>query len=391
LTVVLARCCDPPRMGAPTPPETSRVAGFTATGFDAVRDAFGGLGFDGVDGGAFAAFRDGKPLVDLWGGGAGRRGRAWQRDTAATIFSGTKGLVAMVMLSLVEDGRLDPDAPVVDYWPEFAAHGKEAITITDVVTHTAGLPFIEERIGIEDILNARHMAALLADQAPLWTPPCPLAYHAMTFGWLCDELVRRACGESISRVLAERFCRPLHLDLWLGAPREAMSRVADLSLAPGRERETARHPRAARTYDNPPLFAEPLIWNLPRIRRAELPAGGAIGTARDIARLYGELVRGERASLLGPETVAFGRRPRVHGNDAMYGDELAFAFGWELQATDAFFGPDPEAFGHTGAGGSVHGAWPEASIGFSFVMSELRDEQVDDRARTLLRALWDAL
>lgn len=364
------------------------VAGWVAPGCEPLREAFAELGLTGPSGAAFAAWRDGRLLADLWGGGAGRVDRAWERDTVATIFSGTKGLTAACLLALVEDGRLDPQRPAADYWPEFAAGGKHDVTVADVATHRAGLPVVEEPLDIWDLLAPRAIARRLAAQAPLWEAPRPLAYHALTFGWLAGELVQRVTGMTMGRFLHERFCGPLGLDLWLGIPPSVQHRVATTLLAPGEDRSAPRHPQAARAYENPPVFAEPLLWNLPRLREAEIGSSGAIGTARDVARFYAELVRSSGTPSLRRATVDFGRALQVRGEDAMYGDELAYGFGWQLQVAERSFGPDPDAFGHTGAGGSVHGAWPGRAIGFSFVMSELRDEHADRRARTLLDVLW---
>jgi CubicO group peptidase (beta-lactamase class C family) len=367
------------------------VAGSVAPGFEEVREAFAALDLAGPSGGAFAVCREGRMLVDLWGGGAGRAGRAWERDTASMILSGTKGLVAACLLALVEDGRLAPQRPVADYWPEFAAHGKGDVTVAELASHRAGLPFVEQELAIYDLLDARRMADRLAAQRPLWPAPRPFAYHALTYGWLCGELVRRVTGASVGRLLHERFCGPLGLELWLGLPPAEQHRVAELFLAPGRSEGVARHQRAARTYENPPVFAEPLLWNLPRLREAEIASSGAIGTARAVAAFYAALVTSSGAPSLRRETVALGRTQLVHDEDAMYGDELALGFGWELQTAERRLGPDPAAFGHTGAGGSVHGAWPDAALGFSFHVDELRDEHDDPRARLLLEALWEAL
>jgi CubicO group peptidase (beta-lactamase class C family) len=345
-------------------------------------------------GAAFAAIVDGELVVDVWSGTADDAGRPWQVDTLVPVFSGTKGLVAVCLLLLVERRQLELDAPVARYWPEFAAAGKERLLVRHVVSHEAGLPGVLPPVSAAEILDGRGMEDRLADAAPFWEPGTRLAYHALTFGWLCAALVRRVDGRSIGRFFADEVAGPLGLDLWIGLPPELEHRVATLQRGAGfgvTFLGDEPEPLLAALYGD---LLETFMWNEPSFHEAEIPAANAIGTARSIARLYGCLAcDGELGGrrLLSPETVRLGRRELARGPCAVTHRPYAFGVGFELQTELLTFGPPPNAFGHTGSGGSRHGAWPGPRVGFSYAMSELRSEDTDDRGRRILAALARAV
>jgi CubicO group peptidase (beta-lactamase class C family) len=384
---------------------TSVGEGFVADGFEGVAETFArNFSELGEIGAAFAAYVDGRLVVDLWGGLADRRGNvAWGRDTLVGIFSGSKGLVATCLLLLLERGQLDLDAPVCRYWPEFAACGKEDVLVRDVVSHQAGLPGLLTPVSVEDATDAARMAQLLAAQRPIAPPGSGPRYHAVTFGWLCGELVRRVDGRSIGQLLRDEIAEPLELDVWIGLPARHEGRVAVLErgAAFGRgptdllvEREVDE--TAWSIYSNPPRWSHggELAANLRSWRQAEVPATNAIANARSMARLYGCLARGgdiDGVRLLSPETVDRGRHCLARGRDPYVG-ELAFGTGFQLQSDGGDLGPAPDAFGHTGAGGSVHGAWPGLWTGFSYAPNLLRSlDAGDPRAEALLTALHAAV
>jgi len=371
--------------------------GWVATSFEAVADAFGlELSGAAAPGASLAVVVDGRTVVDLWGGSAdAERGIDWRADTIVPIFSGTKGLVAVCLLLLLERDALELEAPVARYWPEFAAAGKDEVTVAQVVSHTAGLPGLRDGFGVDDVLNGDRMRERVAAEAPFWEPGSTLAYHALTFGWLSDGLVRRVDGRSVGRFFADEVAGPLGLDLWIGLPEELEPRVARLVTAPdfgityyGEQPE----PLLEAVYGT--LASGTFPWNDPAIHAAEIPAANAIGTAQSIARLYGCLARGgelDGVRLLSEPTVRLGARELARGVCAITRRPYAFGIGFELQTELAALGPVPGAFGHTGSGGSAHGCWPEERVGFSYAMSELRPEASDGRARRLLEALWRCL
>lgn len=377
------------------------IGGSVAPGFEPVAEEFArGFAERGEAGAAFAATCDGRAVVDLWGGVADAGdGRPWREDTVQPIFSGTKGLVALCVAMLLDRGQLGLDDPVSRWWPEFAAEGKDAITVAEALSHRARLPGVRVPLSDADVLDPQRMAALLAVQAPETDPRAALIYHPLTYGWLGGELIRRVDGRSAGRFLAEEVAGPLGLDLWIGLPPELEPRVATLHHGP--EWGTSMETRAdafpgdalwASIWLNPPFLRSEgrLPWNEAAWHAAEIPGAGGIGTARSIARLYGALARGgelDGVRLLSPATLARVRMPLSAGPQAYTGERLAFGAGFQLQSADALLGPVPAAFGHGGAGGSMHGAWPEQRVGFSYAMNEMRDDLVDERASALLEVL----
>jgi CubicO group peptidase (beta-lactamase class C family) len=381
-------------------PDEVLVDGHVAEGFEAVREAFvENLRRRGELGAAFAVTCDGAPVVDLWGGIAdAATGRTWERDTLQVIFSGTKGLVALCLLILVDRGELEMEAAVARYWPEFAANGKASIRVFEVASHQARLPGIRTPLEQGEILDDRRMAALLAAQPAQTDPRAALAYHALTYGWLCGELVRRVDGRSIGRFFAEEVADPLGLDIWIGLPSELEPRVSQLAYSPDWGRRPLRSPDDIardellnQVLNNPPLFPPDRIpWNAPEWHRAEIPGAGGIGTARALARLYGCLALGgelDGVRLLRADTLERGRRALSRRWDPLALAHQAFAFGFEVQTDLLPLGHAIDAFGHRGAGGSVHCAWPSLRAGVSYAMNLMRDDpDGDPRPRALLDA-----
>ena len=372
-------------MSAPRP-----VYGDVAAGFEPVREAFAAnLAERDEQGAAFAAVRDGEPIVDLWGGTADAvAGRPWEEDTLAAIFSGTKGVVAICMLMLVERGGLALEDPVARHWPEF---GKPQILVRDVLAHTARLPGVETTVGLAEFADDRRMAELLAAQAPSEDPRAALAYHPYTYGWLCGELTRRIDGRDVGRFVAEEIAGPLGLELWIGLPAELEPRVARLELAADwpcsehlRPAAFERDPLVRSIWGNPPAFLhDSFPWNRRALHAARIPGAGGIATARSVARMYASVER-----LLSPATLERGRQTLSQGVDRVSGATLHYGAGFELQTARRHLGPPPDAFGHGGAGGSVHGRWPSHGIGFSYVPNRLRDDmETDPRSHALLDAL----
>jgi CubicO group peptidase (beta-lactamase class C family) len=331
--------------------------------------------------------------VDLWGGVADRRsGRPWREDTLQLVFSGAKGVVAVCILMLYERGLLDLDAPVADYWPAF---GKRAILVRDVVGHTARLPGIDEPLTIDQLADRRAVVERLEAQQPSADPRAALCYHPFTYGWMCGELVRRIDGRGIGRFVADEIAGPLDLELWIGLPEQLEHRVAMIELADdwptaphNREHVLAADPLLRSIWGNPlTLGRAGFPWNSRAYHAAEIPGAGCIATARSMARLYANLDR-----LLAPATLELGRTTVSRGHDEAHDAERHFGVGFELQTRLMHLGPAPGAFGHGGAGGSCHGAWPEHGIGFSYSMNRLRDDnEVDPRSQALLDALHTAV
>ncbi len=377
---------------------TAACGGFARAGFEPVRDAFLENLAGGEIGAAFAAMVDGELVVDLWGGLRDRaRQLPWERETMATIFSGSKGLVATCVLRLIEQGALRLDDRVCEHWPEFAANGKRDVLVRHLMSHTAGLPGIRARVSAEDAADPRRVASMLASQELFWPAGERLCYHPLTYGWLCGELVQRVCGRSLGRYLREEITGPLDLEAWIGVPPRLLDRVAQSELDPAWAGVPVDEPAGdisprdvADIWLNPDLFEPDLRWNTRSWRTAEIPGAGAIATARGMATHYGILALGGTAEghrILSPASIAAGQELLAEGIDPCDGEEIRVGTGWLLRNSEGNFGPAARAFGHGGAGGSVHGAWPEERTGFSYVMNLMRDDDGDERGASLLRAL----
>ncbi|MEU8224109.1 serine hydrolase domain-containing protein [Kribbella sp. NPDC048915] len=358
---------------------------WTATGFEDVAAAFERNFVErGEVGAAFAAYHRGELVADLWGGTADpATGRPWDRDTVHLMFSGTKGPSSACVLLLVQRRRIALDDPVSRYWPEFGAEGKERVTIAEVLSHQARLPWVEA--GYADLLDHDAMAAHLAVQAPASDPRAGFMYHAVTWGWLVDELVRRVDGRTVGQFFADEFAAPLGLEVWIGLPDDLHSRAATMVAPDG---VLVDGPWDELNRPNPLWIpgAEQL-WNSAEYRGAGLPAVGGYATARGMARFYASLLgEVDGVRVLSPETVELGRKEIRRGTEPTWGAPMVYGAGFELQAGERRMGDEPDAFGHGGAGGSRHGAWPGREAAFSYLMNELRVGP-DPRSITLLDAL----
>jgi CubicO group peptidase (beta-lactamase class C family) len=376
------------------------IEGFVATEFEPVLDAFE-ANFDerGEVGAAVSVYLDGEPVVDLWGGVADpTTGREWTADTIVPVFSSTKGVTAVCVNLLVERGRLDPDARVASYWPEFAAAGKDAVTVRQLLSHQAGLPLVEGEFTLDDVLGWEAMVAQLAAQPPLWEPGTQHGYHMRTYGWLAGELIRRVTGQTAGAFLRDAVAAPIGIDFWIGLPEALEPRVARL-VPPASDMRAALEPLRdrlllARVFDNPSgLFNYDEMWNTRALHAAELPSSNGIGDARALARLYasciGDGVDGVRT--LADATIQAATTEQVRGPDAVIMVESAFGLGFMLGSSFGAANP-ASVFGHAGAGGSLSFADPATGVAFGYVMNDLRfDPAGDPRSESLVRAVYAAV
>ena len=386
---------------APTTDVT--VHGRVDPAFEAVRDAFAANFTERDDiGAACCVYVGGRPVVDVWGGVADVvSGARWCDDTIVLVFSTTKGVTATVANLLVERGELDLDAPVAEYWPEFAAGGKGAVPVRWLLSHQAGLPLVEGDFTLDDVGAWHPLVDALAAQAPLWEPGTAHGYHMRTYGWLVGEVVRRANGHTVGELVASELAAPLGLDLWVGLPEEHEPRCAGVVAPRGENGALLDAMRSlppdeyliARVAPNPSdLFAYDERWNRRELRAAEMPSSNGVADARSLARLYAALVgEVDGVRLLAPETVARAATPEASGPDRVLMIDTAYGLGFMLPPTVAP-GAGPSAFGHAGAGGSLAFADRDAGMTFAYVMNDLRflaDE--DRRTGALVDAVYGAL
>lgn len=367
-----------------------KARGTTAPGFEAVGEVFADIVSRSTGGVGFSVVRRGEVLVDLWGGCADpTTGRPWERDTLVVLFSATKGIVATVLADLAERDVIDPAERVATYWPEFGAAGKHDVRAHQLLSHTVGLPYVDPPPdGPWAVLDNETNAAALAQQSPLWTPGARVAYHAMTYGYLLTELVRRATGRRLGGLIADWYAGPHGLDLHLGTAERVEPRVARLIREPDYRLSTFLHDDPGRRAVIDRMYGSLLtsndLVNDVRYRRAELAAGGAVGGSLSMARFYDLLTAGR---LVGPRALANATRTWSKGTDVINDRPVHFGLGYELPDPIGTYGPAVNAFGHSGAGGGRHGAWPDAHLGFSFTTNEMCSEDTDTRATRLLDAL----
>ncbi|RDI74372.1 Beta-lactamase class C/penicillin binding protein [Gaiella occulta] len=390
------------------------IDGTVAAGFEPVRETFAAnFAERGEVGAAFAAYVDGQKVVDLWGGDA-RPGAPWSENTLCLVWSTTKGATALAAQILAERGQLDVDAPVARYWPEFAVNGKESVTVRDVLTHAAGLPYWE---GYRELVTldssegwgrSEDIARALAAAAPVVEPGAVHGYHAVTYGWLLGELVRRITGASLGEFFRVEVAEPLGLSFWIGLPPEEHGRVADLlSAPPVDDPELAAMMEAAMGPDA--LTGRALLVgpgggvdhaaetaNAVEFRAAEVPAANGVTDARSLARMYAMLAMGgelDGVRIVSPQSIAAHTIERYRGDDVVLASEKRYALGYMRPYPPAeVFGPNDEAFGHPGMGGSLGFADPVARVGFGYVMNQMMPGiQVDPRARALADALYASL
>jgi CubicO group peptidase (beta-lactamase class C family) len=347
---------------------------------------------------------DGRTVVDLWGGWADKaRTRPWTRDTIVNVYSTTKGLTAICAHRLAAEGRLDLDAPVANYWPEFAANGKQRIAVRALLNHRAGLPAIRKPLVPEDLYDWRTMTDALAAEEPWWEPGTKHGYHALTFGYLVGEVIRRITGKSVGSYLRNEIAAPLKIDAHIGLDARDDGRVAGmigaLPPAPGEFNlfaEAAKHPESvtAKTFMNPLVLSMATV-NSRGWRGAEIPAANGHTNGRALARLYGAMARGgevDGVRVVEDLEISACHTEESRGPDAVLLIPTRFSAGFMLSQPGEEMGPSVRAFGHPGAGGSLGFADPDAKIGFGYAMNRMGGGiLLDPRAKALIAAVYASL
>jgi CubicO group peptidase (beta-lactamase class C family) len=388
--------------------ETARWGGTVVAGYERLRDAFvDGLDDFGAGGGALAAYVDGQPVVNLWGGLA-RPGQAWERDTLTVVFSTTKALATLCAQILFDRGQLDLDARVADVWPEFSAAGKERVRVRHVLSHTSG---VLAPVNVAEFLFWKgtgwdqydEIAAGLAAAKPAITVGATFAYQAVSFGWMVGELVRRISGQSVGTFFRREVAEPLGLDIWIGTPRSIQPRVARFLAEPPRalDADAAALVARARSISHDPTtltgkaflalsdgdFLDNVsVVNRPEILDAEIPGFNGTAAARSLARLFAALTEGgqlDGVRLVSAASIRQFRKIQICAPHALelepdpppatvelhmrmlgyHGSSKPFGLPRRL-------GPSDTAFGHDGAGGQLAFADPEAGIAAAFVRSQ---------------------
>jgi CubicO group peptidase (beta-lactamase class C family) len=385
------------------------IEGQVEPGFESVREAFA-HNFDvGREVGAsFCLHVGGRKVVDIHGGTFDREGtRPYNGDSLQLVFSSTKGATAICANLLAQRGDLDLAAPVSTYWPEFAQAGKADIPVRLLLSHQAGLPAIDRTLTPEEVQAWDPVVAALAEQKPFWEPGTAHGYHALTYGWLVGEVVRRITGRSLGTFFAEEIAQPLGLEFWIGLPKEQEHRVSPIvgTLIPeggASEGMPADFSSTllARALNAGGAFGDPGWANRRAWHAAELPAANGITNAASLSRLYagviGTVEGGPAERLLTPEQVDEARIVRTFGPDQVF---LSLGFPLEQHIGQGFWISSPFApfggegsFGHSGAGGSYGFADPENNLAVGYVMNKMASGMLGDpRARRLMKSVYASI
>jgi CubicO group peptidase (beta-lactamase class C family) len=370
--------------------------------FAAVRDAFAANFEAGREiGASLAVTVDGEFVVDIWGGHAdAAKTRSWERDTIINVFSTTKAMTALCVHMLVDSGQLDVDAPVARYWPEFAQAGKERITVRQVLSHSSGLAGIRQRLGTEALYDWTRMTAALAAESPWWEPGTATAYHALTYGYLLGEIVRRITGRTLGAFFRDEVAARLGADFHIGLPASEDARVAELvppsageNAAAGATTAVDGETLAEKVISNPPL--RPEFANRPEWRRAEIPAANGHGNARSVARVMALLACGGEVGgtrLLAEQTIARAIEEQHYAKDLVLGFKMRWGLGFMLTSRQLPLGPNPRTFGHGGWGGSLGFADLDAHVGWAYIMNKMSPGTAGDtRVAGILGALYGSV
>ena len=386
----------------------SEIRGSVEAGYEPVREAFERNFVENGDIGAgFCLYVDGAKVVDLTGGVRDTDGTAYDDTTLQLVFSSTKGVTATCAHLLAQRGELDLDAPVADYWPEFSAAGKADIPVRWLLSHQAGLVDVDRAMTVEEALDWTTICDALADSPPLWEPGTGYGYHAVTYGWLVGEVVRRMAGVDFGEFVRREISEPLGLDLWVGLPDGEQHRVSPLinSGMPGLPAAEPAGDADSQT-DAPSLvgmldmllgegnllgraltapggaFADDQVWNEARVRSAQIPAANGVTNAASLARMYAALVSEvDGVRLLDADTLERAIAPQVSGPSTVPLLDIPFALGF---MTHSPLSPllDGRSFGHYGAGGSLGFADPDRRVAGAYVMNAAQLAIAGD-ARTL--------
>ncbi|WP_006245157.1 EstA family serine hydrolase [Mycolicibacterium tusciae] len=384
------------------------MGGDVDEGYGKVADAFRrNLNSGREIGAAFAVYRDGRKVVDLWGGHRNGRTQApWEQDTIVNVFSTTKGVASLTVAVAASRGLIDYDAKVADYWPEFAQGGKGAITVRQLLGHQAGLVAIKPPLTLADIADPEKLSAKIAAQVPAWPPGTRYGYHAVTLGWYQSALIHRVDPQkrTLGRFFADEVAGPLGLDFHIGLP-ESVDRNRVALLDPVTRTDMLLHlhtmppkfvaglfnPRSltARAFLIAAGIKEAADFNRDEVRIPEIPSVNGTATASSIAKLYGSAATGDpklglsqpvRDALEGPAvTPSGGSRDRIMYLDA------SFSLGFGKPTSKFVFGSTGKAFGWPGLGGSFGFADPDTGVGYGYAMNKLGYHAFSDPRELALR------
>jgi len=353
-------------------------------------------------GAAVSIWQHGEPLVQLVGGFRdAKRETPWTSETLVLVWSATKGVGSACLLHLLHERGIGLARWVTEFWPEFAQAGKGKITLAQLLSHQAGLVVLDEAV---DVLDYRAVIDALERQKPLWPPGTAHGYHARTFGFLLDELVRRIAGVRLGEYWRKTFAEPLALDLWIGLPESEHPRVATIYAAKAGGAATSKRfyrdlttpgTLTRKTFTSPRGLHAVSGMNASAIRATSLVSFGGIGNASSLAKFYAMLANGgelDGRRFFTRDTIAQMTTTLSSGMDRVFQIQTAFSAGFMKDPRETkrrIFGPSPLAFGHPGAGGSHALADTEHGIAFAYVMNQMEQSLLpNEKSLRLVEALY---
>jgi CubicO group peptidase (beta-lactamase class C family) len=370
-----------------------------------IRDNFESRGELGA---AISVWQNGKSIVDLCGGFRDmQHEHSWTNDTLVLIWSATKGIGSACLLHVLQENKIHLEQRVDEFWPEFAQGGKENITLAQLLSHQAGLAALDRQV---DVLDYPAVIKALEQQTPNWKPGTAHGYHARTFGFLLDELVKRVSGVRLSEYWRKAFAEPLHLDLWIGLPAEQNARVATIYAARGRKPVEPKNRQsgsdfysdiatpgsfARKVFDSPHGLQSISAMNKPEIRAQPIVSFGGIGNANSLAKFYAMLANNgqmEDRQFFSPQTLGWMTNTLADGVDRVFQIPTAFSAGFMKDSKLAprrIFGQSMSAFGHPGAGGSHAFVDPKNRIAFAYVMNQMEQSVLpNDKSLKLVDGIY---
>ncbi len=388
------------------PSTSTGVTGLVEPGFEPVSDAFAANFEAGHEvGAALCVHHDGRKVVDIVGGSFDRDGtEPYGTDTLQLVFSSTKGATALCANLLAQRGQLDLEEPVATYWPEFAQGGKQRLPVRYLLSHQAGLPAIDRTLSPEEVWAWDPVVDALAEQTPFWEPGTAHGYHALTYGYLVGEVVRRISGRSLGSFFADEVADPLGLEFFIGLPEDLEPRVSPIVAAPiaGAAQGSSGYSSTllARALNMGGAFRDRVWMNRPAWHAAEVPGGNGITDATSLSRMYAGLIGtvegGPSAPLLTRDQVEQARTPLTFGPDQVFASvgmplEQKIGLGFWRASPAATWGARG-SFGHGGAGGSYGFADPEHGLAVGYVMNKMAEAVlIDPRSAGIITAVYGAI
>ncbi|MEL7029486.1 MAG: serine hydrolase domain-containing protein [Pseudomonadota bacterium] len=348
-------------------------------------------------GASFCLYRDGKKVVDIWAGHQDEaRTKPWEKDTLVNVWSTTKGMMALCIGRLVDQGLLDYQAPVAKYWPEFAVNGKENITVAQLMSHQAGLCGTSRAVSQDEFIDTDLMAMLLAAETPHWEVGANSGYHALSIGPLTDELVKRVTGKTLGAYFRDEIAEPFGIDFHMGLPPEENDRVATLVHDGGPQAGGPEHFNEYQNlaYNNIPV--EPSIGNRLDWRAQGTPAAGGQSNARAVAQIYSALSTDRKidgVEIISQDGLDAATKIQIQNKDLVLRVNVCWSAGFVVNSSTGIFGPSPSAFGHGGWGGSFAFADPANRIGVAYTMNFMREfgDKPDSRIYALIDGVYKSL